>query len=444
MKRILTLLAAVLIAGCGTSLALDSGNGGGDTNKVEYWCPNGGIKYEPVSTPFIVPAPPDGKVWTLLVLKAGSEQGGSVEEENQQFPNPVVGQAYSRTDGKGISHAILCYDNTPTTTTMKTTTTLAGTTTTTGGGTTTTQPSGTTTTTVPSGTTTTQPGGTTTTTIPTGGFFSIEVEPLCPDGTEPQIAITFGDRPDLDGQIGTLTFSTGGSIQLEFNANNTVPIQYPDSAGTGPVTMTYTLGSESVTRSTTFPEACDTTTTTATTTTTPSGPTTTIPVGQPFSFGAAATVCVAEVPTIRITFVTPAQFPSLVGQTGTLTMTSVTGGGVVSVQPLVYQPGATIDILYPGTRVNADGSIADVPGWTLNSSGFWVPDPNDQFLRNGIILTYVLNPTATATVTYPPESATCANPNGPFPPGVTPPPPGTPIAPIPGTPGGGGGLPPTL
>jgi hypothetical protein len=37
------------------------------------------------------------------------------------------------------------------------------------------------------------------------------------------------------------------------------------------------------------------------------------------------------------------------------------------------------------------------------------------------VLTYTLNPTATAVVSYPPESATCANPDGPFPPAPGPP-----------------------
>jgi LPXTG-motif cell wall-anchored protein len=124
------------------------------------------------------------------------------------------------------------------------------------------------------------------------------------------------------------------------------------------------------------------------------------------------------VPTIRINFQNT--FPELAGQTGTLTMAAV-NGTVVSTQPLVYQPGTTVDLLYPGTRVNADGTIADVPGWNLNSAGFWVRDPSDEFLRAGINLTYTVNPTATAFVTYPPESANCANPDGPFPPGVTPP-----------------------
>jgi hypothetical protein len=92
-------------------------------------------------------------------------------------------------------------------------------------------------------------------------------------------------------------------------------------------------------------------------------------------------------------------------------------GNVVSTQSLVYEPGTTVDILYPGTSVNADGSIDDVPGWILTDDGFWIRDPSDAFLRDGIFLTYELNPVAgPVLVEYPPESSECANPNGPFPP----------------------------
>ena len=156
----------------------------------------------------------------------------------------------------------------------------------------------------------------------------------------------------------------------------------------------------------------------------PDGGTTTTtlpPTGTQFSFGAAATVCVAEVPTIRITFLNT--FPELAGQVGLLTMADV-NGNVVETLDLVYEPGTTVDLLYPGTSVNPDGSIDDVPGWILTDDGFWIRDPSDEFLREGINLTYTVNPTATAFVTYPPESSACANPDGPFGPGVTPPPPG--------------------
>ena len=124
-----------------------------------------------------------------------------------------------------------------------------------------------------------------------------------------------------------------------------------------------------------------------------------------------------EVPTIRIVFQN--LFPSLAGVTGTLTMRDV-NGIVVSTQPLVYEPGTTVDILYPGTSVNPDGSVDDVPGWILTDDGFWIQDPSDALLREGIFLTYEVNPTAgPVLVTYPPESSECANPPGPFPPETT-------------------------
>ena len=45
------------------------------------------------------------------------------------------------------------------------------------------------------------------------------------------------------------------------------------------------------------------------------------------------------------------------------------------------------------------------PDGYLTDDGFWIRDPSDEFLREGIGLTYTVNPTATAFVTYPPESA---------------------------------------
>ena len=349
-----------------------------------------------------------------------------------------------------------------TTTTAKPTTTTSVKPTTTTSSTSTTVPA--TTTTKPSTTTTTQPGSTTTTTFPPMGQFGFNAASVCPPNGVPSISITFGNRPDLNGQTGTLEIIAGPSETLvstqplTFQSNQVVLIPYPAlPAGSTDALLRYSLAGEVETAIIDLPLTnCATTTTSSTTTTIPvttttaatttttsttlpgtttsSGPstttttlpgatttTTTLPPGQPFTFGAASTICIAEVPTIRIIFASPAQFPSLVGQTGTLTMNAINGGALLSTQPLVYTPGATIDILYPGTVVNADGSIADVPGWILQPNGLWVLDPSDTFLRDGILLTYVLNPTATATVSYPPESSTCANPeNPPRPPGAPP------------------------
>jgi hypothetical protein len=127
-------VGAIVVGSLFLGTGIASGTGGGppppNPNQVEFWCPTGGIKYEPVSTPFVVPAPPSGFVWTLLVLKAGNEQT-SVEVENETFSNPVVGESYVRSDGKNISHAILCKAVTttvPTTTPTTVATTLPPTT----------------------------------------------------------------------------------------------------------------------------------------------------------------------------------------------------------------------------------------------------------------------------------------------------------------------------
>ena len=280
---------------------------------------------------------------------------------------------------------------------------------------------------------------TTTTKPPTPGLFSVKAFAFCGSDFLPEISITFGNRPDLNGQTGVLSFSTGGSVFLVFQSNQTVTIAYPNT--TQNVNLIYSLGQETATASVTYPPNCppeessSTTTSSSSTTsstveTSSSTTTSTSSVSESstvavstssssttlpdtFTFGAAATVCIAEVPTIEIVFGN--SFPELAGRTGTLTM-SDTNGNVVSTQDLVYQPGATVHILYPGTSVNPDGSIADVPGWILNSDGFWVRDDSDAFLRDGIHLHYELNPHADAFVTYPPESSTCANPSGPFPP----------------------------
>jgi hypothetical protein len=268
-----------------------------------------------------------------------------------------------------------------------------------------------------------------------GNLLGIDDFAYCDEETNtPFISITFGSRPDLDGDPGLLTFSDGTEYSgnpLTFQSGQTITFPYPASLTT-PLTLTYAIFGETATAVVELPEECppsattttstvpaSTTTSSTTTSTEPSTTTTSTTLPETFTFGAAGTVCVEEVPTIRITFQN--LFPDLAGQTGTLTMRDA-NGNVISTQPLVYAPGTTVDILYPGTSVNADGSIADVPGWNLNDDGFWVQDPSDAYLREGVTLTYTVNPTAgPVLITYPPESSACANPDGPFPRGVVPP-----------------------
>jgi hypothetical protein len=82
----------------------------------------------------------------------------------------------------------------------------------------------------------------------------------------------------------------------------------------------------------------------------------------------------------------------------------------------VYEAGATVRLLYPGATVDAAGNATDWPGWLLNDDGFWVVDESDAVLRQGLTVVATINPTATTTVTYPPATAACDSPEGPFPP----------------------------
>lgn len=90
--------------------------------------------------------------------------------------------------------------------------------------------------------------------------------------------------------------------------------------------------------------------------------------------------------------------------------------------PLDSEGKAEIFRIWPGASVNPP----DWPGWTL-VDGEWVQDPTDEgaWTRypEGVRTTLVasVNPTVSATISYPPASAICANPpNTPPPPGETP------------------------
>ena len=302
-------------------------------------------------------------------------------------------------------------DHTTTTKHDETTTSKHDTTTTTKHDTTTTEKE-TTTTEAP---TTTEPPVVTPFCVDANTATAVELEQL--DGVTALIALAIiAGRPyesvqDLADVVGPVAFL------LILVANADTGAFVADTCLTPATVTTTTQPTTTTTEATTTTSEAETTTTTTPLTMPPSPPTT-----VPFVFGAAATVCVAEVPTIRITFQNT--FPELAGQTGTLTMSDV-NGNVVSTQSLAYEPGTTVDLLYPGTSVNADGSIDDVPGWILTDDGLWIRDPSDEFLREGINLSYTVNPTATAFITYPPESSECANPENPpitTTPGVTSPP----------------------
>ena len=66
-------------------------------------------------------------------------------------------------------------------------------------------------------------------------------------------------------------------------------------------------------------------------------------------------------------------------------------------------------VVFPGAEVDAQGNAIDWPGWKFEN-GLWVTDPSDARLREGLKVVVEVNPTAEGTVSYPPATAPCADP----------------------------------
>src|SRR4051794_10322314 len=104
-QALLVVAAIVAIAGVATvgSAPRASASDFSDKNQPEYWSSLGYgtcVKYENPGTPYVLGAPPAGSVWTLLVVKAGSES--STNDPHAEFHNPTPG-AYYHPSGKTIS-----------------------------------------------------------------------------------------------------------------------------------------------------------------------------------------------------------------------------------------------------------------------------------------------------------------------------------------------------
>lgn len=249
----LALIGAILLTLGGVTAASATGSPPPNTNEVAYWCEGGhGIKYDGLtSTSFVVPAPPNGFVWTLLVLKAGSDQ--SVETgANETFPNPVVGQSYSHSSGKTLSHAILCKTYAPTTT-QGSTTTAASTTlaTTTTLGTTTTQGS---TTTI--ATTTTKPQETTTTasTSTTIGTTTTAATTTVPQTTTTSICDVSTNCRNLDTTTTVAQSTTTSPPTSQAVTTTAPPTTIPDTTAIDQTVVTAAPTKLPVTGSSTTPE----------------------------------------------------------------------------------------------------------------------------------------------------------------------------------------------
>ena len=138
--------------------------------------------------------------------------------------------------------------------------------------------------------------------------------------------------------------------------------------------------------------------------TTPTEPPTT-PGPSGLSISAIGPVCLRDAPYIEVTF---GNQPEFNGRPAAITFIDLDGSSV-GTDTATYQAGSTVRFVYPGASVDGAGNPTDWPGWML-VDGHWVVDPSDARLRDGLTVVIEVNPTATATVSYPPATAACANP----------------------------------
>ncbi|WP_454051021.1 peptidase [Cellulomonas sp. Marseille-Q8402] len=66
-------------------------------------------------------------------------------------------------------------------------------------------------------------------------------------------------------------------------------------------------------------------------------------------------------------------------------------------------------VFWPGTVVQ-DGVVVDWPGWTPTPDGSWTEHDAYDFTRPEVQVIFSVNPEASTVITYPPETAVCANP----------------------------------
>lgn len=116
MKKVVGALAALLVALVWAGVSAYGGAQASppatNTNHPSYWVTyfnNQGyadvecVKYEPVNTPFVVPAPDAGEEWLAAVIKAGS--GASQYDIRMGVQ---AGDLLSHATGKDNSFVILC------------------------------------------------------------------------------------------------------------------------------------------------------------------------------------------------------------------------------------------------------------------------------------------------------------------------------------------------
>jgi hypothetical protein len=121
------------------------------------------------------------------------------------------------------------------------------------------------------------------------------------------------------------------------------------------------------------------------------------PAAAEVAVGAIGPVCIADIPFISYEIIT-----NFGATTVDLTITDINGDVVAE-----YPNAPLIDtIIYPGASADPE----DWPGWRLAENGNWEPDPSDAHLREGLLVTATINPSGSATVSYPPATEACADP----------------------------------
>ena len=126
--------------------------------------------------------------------------------------------------------------------------------------------------------------------------------------------------------------------------------------------------------------------------------------------------CVRDAPYINYTIVPLGFTPA--DSTATLVIRAADGTVVDTTQV----PSLSGQLIWPGAEVDAAGNATDWPGWKLADDGVsWIPDPTDAAVREGLTIEVSVDAddgttvTATATVSYPPDTSPCANPPRPNP-----------------------------
>ncbi len=121
----------------------------------------------------------------------------------------------------------------------------------------------------------------------------------------------------------------------------------------------------------------------------------------------AAGVCVGDIP--YFAYAVDFGSDSFVGAPMTITFVNP-GGADFVIETVVPDVDAPAAVLWPGASADPE----DWPGWELNADGIWVETTQDEgaFTRaaGGVEVRFDTNPTLATTVTYPPATEACANP----------------------------------